>query len=99
MEEKRKAFLITESFADEHHEALAIGIDPSYFAPDLVPGHFERIRSMIGGEINIVLFPADYESTGERTHEGWINLHGKAVLVFPDSVDKLVQRGYLIKPA
>ena len=59
----------------------------------------EKIRNMIGGEINIVLFPADYESTGERTHEGWINLHGKTVLVFPDSVDKLVQRGYLIKPA
>lgn len=40
--------------------ALEVGIPPQYFNSDSLPKYFEKIRSIVGNTIDIVLSPQDY---------------------------------------
>lgn len=84
--------------------ALEVTVEPAAFAGENVGRYIDAIRGIVGNCIDVTVAPAEYAvpsaappADGYPEYEKMYNFRLEVVYVFPESVERLVERGYVIE--
>lgn len=84
--------------------ALEVTVEPAAFAGENVERYIGVIRGIVGNCVDITVAPAEYASPSAAPpadarpeYQKMYNFRLEVVHVFPESVERLVERGYVIE--